>query len=218
MTSLPGNRKPSNTTGDLLDVRVAATREWLIHVVIGLDLCPFAAAVHRQGELVIEAIEADSEGSLSVLIETLQRMHATESPESVILVLPDHFASFDYYVDFIARAEKALAAQGYKGEFQLASFHPDYCFADADSDDPANYTNRSPYPLLHVLRESSVARAIESHRGDTLDIPQRNQRITRELGLQKMQQLVAACKLAPPGRLAIGGVDEEKPATPPSEK
>jgi len=181
------------TNDDLLQAKIEATREWLVRVVIGLDLCPFAASVYRQGELAMEAIEADSEGSLLAMLEYLQRMHDADSPESVILVLSDSFSSFEEYLDFVALAENTLADQGYEGEFQLASFHPDYCFADADSEDAANYTNRSPYPLLHILRESSVSRAIESHSGDTLEIPERNQRITRELGLEKMQQMVAEC-------------------------
>lgn len=197
MTFLPNTNTTSIMTDNLLLARELATREWLVRVVIGLDLCPFAAHVHRQGELAIEAIKGENEGSLFAMIENLKRMRATESPESVILVLSDCFSNFEYYVEFVALAEKTLAVQGYEGEFQLASFHPDYCFANAKSDDPANYTNRSPYPLLHILRESSVARAVESHRDHALEIFERNQRTTRELGLQKMQQLVAACIAGP---------------------
>lgn len=181
---------------ELLQAKVEATRQWLVRVVIGLDLCPFAASVYHQGKLAIAAVEGDAKESLLAMLDYLQQMAEVKSPESVILVLSDHFSSFDFYLEFIDVAENTLADEGYEGVFQLASFHPDYCFADADENDPANWTNRSPYPLLHILREASVTRAIESHPVDTMEIPKRNQKMTRELGLDKMRELVAICKAA----------------------
>jgi len=108
------------------------------------------------------------------------------------LIYAGAFADFDDYLDFLGLAEALLSDQGYEGIYQLASFHPDYSFEEAALDDAANYTNRSPYPMLHLLRESSLEQAI-AHYPDPENIPERNIALTRELGLTKMKTLLAAC-------------------------
>ena len=108
------------------------------------------------------------------------------------MIYDNAFISFDDYLDFLELAEALLLEQDYEGIYQLASFHPDYCFEGAKQDDPANYTNRSPYPMLHLLRESSIELALASYPHPE-NIPQKNIKSLRELGLTKIQSLLAGC-------------------------
>ena len=106
--------------------------------------------------------------------------------------LPVHFAEFEDYLDLVELAEALSVELGYEGIYQIASFHPEYCFGGADENDPANYTNRSPYPMVHLLREDSISRALE-HYADPEGIPDRNIALARTKGLKQMQLLRAAC-------------------------
>jgi len=96
--------------------------------------------------------------------------------------------NFDDYLDFLEISNQLLIDQGYEGVFQLASFHPDYCFADTSPDDPANYTNRSPWPMLHIIREASLEQVLQNYPNPE-DIPQRNIDYCRQLGLEVMQKM-----------------------------
>jgi uncharacterized protein len=142
------------------------TRAWLERVVIGLDLCPFARAPVEAGRLrvVVSACE-DPRELLTVLDDELERLRsqASEELETTLIVHPRCLGEFDEYNDFLALADRLLELRGLVGDLQIASFHPRYRFADAPADDPANYTNRSPHPMLHLLREASVARAVAAH-------------------------------------------------------
>ena len=172
---------------------IAATRAWLETVVIGLDLCPFAAKPFRQ-DTIRYALCADSDtaNALESMMAECRHLDAVPLIGTTLLIYPNAFQSFDDYLDFLALAEALLADQGYEGIYQLASFHPDYCFAGSENDDPANFTNRSPYPMLHLLREGDIAAALE-HYPDPDKIPERNIERTRKLGLKRMQALLADC-------------------------
>ena len=102
---------------------------------------------------------------------------------------PDLQGSIELDAHLIATAAKLFVDQGYEGVYQLASFHPDYCFAGEDENDPANYTNRSPYPMLHIIREASIEQALKSYPNPEL-IPERNIELTRKLGLEKIRTLL----------------------------
>ena len=128
---------------------------------------------------------------LNLMLECDQ-LDTDESIETTLLIYTDAFTGFDDYLDFLELAETLLTEQGYEGIYQLASFHPDYCFEGADQNDPANYTNRSPYPMLHLLRESSIEQAVNAYPHPE-NIPQRNIELTRELGLAKMRALLSSC-------------------------
>ncbi len=136
--------------------------------------------------------EAILETGLEAVIAELRFLDRTEDIETTLLIFPNHFADFDDYLDLVELAERLSIAEGYEGVYQIASFHPQYCFAGADEDDPANYTNRSPYPMLHLLREDSIARAVD-HYIDPEGIPERNIAFAQEKGLKYMQLLRAAC-------------------------
>jgi hypothetical protein len=172
---------------------IAATRAWLDTVIIEFTLCPFAKREREQDSIRFFAdTNTAIEACLLTLIAECTGLDNGGHIATTLLIYPNAFADFDDYLDFLGLAEALLAAQGYEGVYQLASFHPDYCFDGAPQDDPANYTNRSPYPMLHLLRESGLEQAINSHPHPE-QIPARNMGLTRELGLQKMQALLAAC-------------------------
>lgn len=143
----------------------ADTRRWLERAVIGLNLCPFAKAVHVRGQIHYSVYLPDSDSELiDVLLveaEALCAMAAAER-DTTLLIAPNTLADFLDFNDFTARAERRLAREGYGGEFQLASFHPQFQFAGTAADDITNSTNRAPYPTLHLLREDSVSRAVEA--------------------------------------------------------
>lgn len=142
---------------------IAETRAWVERAVIGLNLCPFAKAPQSKGRVRYALSEArDDETLLAALIEEIERL--AEAPaeriETTLLIHPHVLVDFLAYNDFLGVAEDAVAELGLEGVIQVASFHPQYCFADAAPDDPSNATNRSPYPTLHLLREASVEAAV----------------------------------------------------------
>ncbi|MCF7965449.1 MAG: DUF1415 domain-containing protein [Methylobacter tundripaludum] len=172
---------------------ITATQAWLKSVIIEYGICPFAQRELERGSVYF-SVNHDTkiEPCLLHLMLECDRLDAEPGIETTLLIYADAFAEFDDYLDFLEIAESLLAEQGYEGVYQLASFHPDYCFQGAEADDAANYTNRSPYPMLHLLRETSIAQAVASH-PDPESIPQHNIELTRKLGLSKMQALLAAC-------------------------
>ena len=179
----------SPTPGD--DAIVAATRKWLERAVIGLNLCPFAKSVHAK-ELVryvvsraqtTDALLDDFERELKFLTEV-----APEEVDMTLLMTPGVLADFEAFTDFLDLAEVVLRNYGMVGVLQVASFHPDYVFAGEDADDIANYTNRAPYPTLHLIREASLARATAAF-PDASDIYLRNIETLRALGLEGWRAL-----------------------------
>ena len=180
----------------LLDqIYISATKIWLDSFIIAYGVCPFARRERERGSIrfrVNYQTNTDTEICLLNVITECLQLDVDDGIETTLLIYANAFSSFDDYLDFLALAEDLLVEQGYEGIYQLASFHPDYCFDGVDVDDPANYTNRSPYPMLHLLRESSVERAVSQH-SDPENIPQRNIELTRNLGLAKLQRLLTAC-------------------------
>jgi hypothetical protein len=170
---------------------INATRAWLERAVIGLNLCPFAKSVHVK-ELVRyvvsqaqsdDALLDDLERELKFLIET-----APEEVDMTLLMTPDVLTDFADFTDFLDLVEVVLRTHGLTGILQVASFHPDYVFADAEPDDVANYTNRAPYPTLHLIREDSLAKATAAF-PDAADIYLRNIETMRRLGLEGWRAL-----------------------------
>ena len=160
------------------------TRLWVERVVIGLKLCPFAPTPALKNLIRYVVSEAVTrEALLEDLIAELQQLSETspEEIETTLLIHPNVLRDFHDYNDFLEVADEALAVLGFEGEIQIASFHPDYQFADTGADDLGNATNRSPYPMLHLLREESIARAVESF-GDTDVISATNIATIKKLG------------------------------------
>jgi len=132
-------------------------------------------------------------GLTAELVAELQRLAAADPEllDTTLLVHPQVLQDFDDYNDFLDVADALLAEMGLEGELQIASFHPDYRFADAEPDDVANCSNRAPYPTLHLLREDSVERAVDSEAGNAHEIVERNIRTLRELGPEGWKTLLS---------------------------
>ena len=125
-------------------------------------------------------------------METLIGLPESQA-ETSLFVVPAGLEAFETYLDFFAAVETVIPEAGLEGILQLASFHPDYCFEGAEADDPANYTNRSPHPIFHLIREAPLARALENY-PDPEAIPDRNIALLRKLGLAEMRRRLAACR------------------------
>ena len=163
---------------------VAATRTWLERAVIGLNLCPFAKAVHLKNQIRYAVSAAQTPEDLLVdLIAELRTLQAADASEieTTLLVHPGVLGDFLDYNDFLEMADAAVAGEGLEGEIQVASFHPQYQFADTGPENIENYSNRSPYPTLHLLREASIARAVAAF-PDASRIFERNIETLRRLG------------------------------------
>lgn len=164
---------------------IAATRRWLERAVIGLNLCPFAKSVHVRDRIRYVASEAATTDALLEELAAELAWLAETDPDVVdttLLVHPHVLGDFDDYNDFLDQADAAVDALGLEGEIQVASFHPDYRFAGTADDDPGNCTNRSPYPMLHLLREASVERAVAAF-PDPDAIVERNIETMERLGV-----------------------------------
>jgi len=172
---------------------VNATRKWVEDVVVGYNLCPFAKRelVRDRVRFVVSSAETEDE-LVQAVHEELQRLNDEPEIETTLLVHPQVLQDFSAYNEFLDVTDGLLAYLELEGVFQIASFHPDYQFADTDPDAAENYTNRSPYPMLHLLREASLERAIESY-PDVEGIPQRNIELMDELGVEKMKAILDSC-------------------------
>ncbi|HEY0917333.1 MAG TPA: DUF1415 domain-containing protein, partial [Solimonas sp.] len=158
-----------------------AVRQWLERVVIGLNLCPFAARPVLGGRVRVFVSAATTELDLLTDLQLeLARLDETPSAqlETTLVVAPDMLADFLDYNDFLDRADELLQSFEWDGTYQVASFHPKYQFDGTEPDDPENLSNRSPYPMLHLLREDSVEAAVEAH-PDVDGIPEANIRRLR---------------------------------------
>ena len=169
------------------------TRVWLESVVIGLNLCPFAKRELVKNRIHFTVSTAQSEAALMQdLHAELIRLSEQESIATTLLIHPAVLQDFFDYNQFLDLADDLLRDMDLEGVFQIASFHPDYQFAGADQNDPANYSNRSPYPMLHILREAQLEDVIETY-PDVEGIPERNINLLRSMGLQKMTEMLDRC-------------------------
>jgi hypothetical protein len=168
-----------------------ATRDWLQQAVIGLNLCPFAKAVYTRRQIRYSLCGAtDTDALLNVLCDELQLLAAADPAQidTTLLIHPAVLGDFGDYNDFLAIADATVRNFGLEGVIQIASFHPEYQFDNSNPDDIENYTNRSPYPMLHLLREQSIARAVDGIE-DADEIVDRNLKTLRLLGFEGWNRL-----------------------------
>ncbi len=157
---------------------------WLERAVIGLNLCPFAKSVHVKGQIHwVVSPARDVQAVRNDLVRELQELQASDPAQrdTTLLVLPLCFADFLDFNDFLAQADAVLVELGLQGELQIASFHPQFQFAGTGADDISNYTNRAPYPTLHLLREASIDRAVEVF-PEAEAIYEKNMQVLEQLG------------------------------------
>ncbi|MBC7184189.1 MAG: DUF1415 domain-containing protein [Marinobacter sp.] len=178
---------------------ITATRKWVEDVVVGYNLCPFAKRelVRSRVRFVVSDAETEDE-LLQALHSELQRLEDEPEIETTLLIHPGVLQAFGPYNEFLDAADGLLAYLEMEGVYQIASFHPDYRFAGTEPDAAENYTNRSPFPMLHLLREASLEAAIESY-PDVDGIPQKNIELMDELGAEKMREILANCLKNSPG-------------------
>jgi hypothetical protein len=172
---------------------IAATQHWIEAAVIGLNLCPFAKAVYVKQQIRYVVSNARLPQELQADLVTELRDLQAADPEKIdttLLIHPWVLNDFLAYNDFLDIANACINTLDLAGQIQIASFHPQYQFADAGSDDIENCTNRSPYPMLHLLREASIDRAVEAF-PDAADIFNKNMETMRRLGHEGWQALLA---------------------------
>lgn len=178
---------------------IKKTQHWLQHVIIGLNFCPFAQREFKN-DTIRYVVDENTllESSLAFLADELAILDQYPSSEAsspanmiqtTLIIFSASFNRFTDYLDFIDLADQLLDDLGYRGVYQLAHFHPDYCFDGVSTDDASNYTNRSPYPTLHLLRETSIQQAIDTH-PNTSEIPNINIALARKLGTTKIKALM----------------------------
>jgi len=172
---------------------IRPVRHWVEGLVVGLNLCPFAKRELVKNRVRFSLTEAVTEEQLLVDLQAeLELLNSNEAVETTLLIHPRVLQEFYDYNQFLSNADSLVAQMGLNGVYQIASFHPDYQFAGTEPDDVENYTNRSPYPMLHLIREESLERVIANY-PDSGQIPEHNIELLKSLGRDKMQTLLQAC-------------------------
>lgn len=169
---------------------ISQTRSWVETFVVGLNLCPFAKKELVNDRVRFVVTKADTEeGLLQALAHEMQLLADDDTIETTILIHPSVLQAFEDYNQFLSLTDALIAEMDFEGIFQVASFHPDYQFGGTMPEDAENYTNRSPYPMLHILREESLEGAISSH--SAIDqIPLRNIALMNELGSERLKEML----------------------------
>ncbi|RKR02443.1 hypothetical protein C7446_2157 [Kushneria sinocarnis] len=177
-----------------------ATRRWLYNFVIAHDICPFARREFDADRVRYCRVSGhDTEALLQRLIEECRHLDADAHTATTLLIVTPGLEVFEDYLDALALAERLMQLEGYEGVYQLASFHPDYRFGDAPADDPANLTNCSPFPVLHLLREAQVEAALQRF-ANPERIPERNISLLRDRGHEWWRNIMQTCCDIPPDR------------------
>ena len=185
-----------------MDTRAMAieqTKKWVTSVVVGCNFCPFAAREVKRNSIHYQVeTSTDLNVCLQSFLQECIRLDNEDAIETTLLIFPYALPTFDAYLDFLSLAERALKKKGYEGIYQVASFHPLYRFADSQDNDAANYTNRSIYPMLHLLREEKIEQALQ-HYPNPEQIPERNIQFAREKGQAYMKILRDSCSASNDG-------------------
>lgn len=174
---------------------IGATQRWVNDVVIGLMLCPWAQpAQERDGIRYAVTAASTPEALLADLVAEVQLLQESPGIETTLLVHPYALQSWDNFYPWLALdAEGWLEREGLEEAFQIVGFHPGFCFGGEEADDPSHWTNRSPYPMTHILRQASVEEATAYH-PNPMAVPEANKCLLRGLGVEHMRQLVERCK------------------------
>ena len=198
-------KNPDTEITPTKDSQIKTVERWLKDVVIGLNLCPFAARPFGDKEIRIEIFEGDTETGLLEMLQSELTMidskpidnrptdeQTTENNETgietTLIVIPNMLHNFDTYNQFLDLVDALLDKFSWTGQYQIASFHPQYCFAETAPDSPENLTNRSPYPLLHIIREASIETALE-HYSSPENIPDQNIEKMKALSIDEKRRL-----------------------------
>lgn len=169
---------------------ITQTKTWLNSFIIKHTICPFAKREFERNRIHYEVVGSHQlEEQLQALIRACRQLDVNSEIETSLLIFPEGLNDFDDYLDFLALANALMHKQDYEGVYQLASFHPDYCFEGVEQEDASNFTNRSPYPMLHLIREANLEKVLENF-PDPENIPLRNIEYLRQLGVEKIKELL----------------------------
>lgn len=176
------------------DQSIHQTQCWLKTTIIGLNFCPFANKEFKNGSIRYSATDcSDLESALHILADEFSHLENNSATETSLLIFTHYAEDFNEFLDLIYFANQLLDDLGYSSSYQLAHFHPQYCFEGSKPNDAENYTNRSPWPTLHLLREQTLEQAIETY-PDTAQIPQNNIELAQKLGADKLSSMLDSCK------------------------
>jgi hypothetical protein len=171
---------------------IESVQKWVEGFIIKLNICPFARKVSTQSRIryAVQPSE-DLDKIMEAFLNELQLLEKlpSEDTDTTLFVVPNSLADFEDFLSFVDVAEGFLAELGYDGVFQIATFHPKYQFAQTKSSDAENFTNRAPYPILHILREESMENALENYPNPE-EIPNRNIQLMNEMGIEKLKALI----------------------------
>ena len=182
-----------NITVNNDSIEITNTANWIKNVVVGCNFCPFAAkALAKKTVRYVVKENTDFKSALTALAEEFEFLNSNLNFETTFIIFSDGFTDFLQYLDLVDKGERLLLKENYEGIYQLASFHPQYLFAGSNENDPANYTNRSPYAMLHILREDSITKALENF-DDPNSIPEKNIDFAKTKGIAYMKMLSASC-------------------------
>lgn len=172
---------------------IERTRKWIMEVVIKCNFCPFAAREVKRDSIRYAVVpHLTQKEAMGSLLEECRLLDSDPEIETTLLIFSQGFKSFREYLQLVEKADTLVRKNGYEGVYQVASFHPDYFFAGAPMDDAANFTNRSVYPMLHLLREASIEKVLERY-PEPERIPEANMRFAREKGALYMKMLRDSC-------------------------
>lgn len=173
---------------------ILQTKLWIKKVVIDCHFCPFASApVKNNSVRYVVSTKENSTIIIGDILEECVYLDEHDDTTTTLIILPNKYEKFLEYLDFLAAAENKIKQSGYEGVYQLAGFHPDYLFAGSTDDDASNYTNRSIFPMIHILREVSIDEALANYNHPE-KIPENNIAFTQKKGLAYMQLLVETIK------------------------
>ncbi|MEP0356207.1 DUF1415 domain-containing protein [Paraglaciecola sp.] len=162
---------------------ITSVKKWINDVVIGLNFCPFAKKeVSRDTIRYYVSDDINEKSALDIVINELANLDNSDKIQTTLIIFSKGFSDFETYLDLVDRANQLIEQGGYSGLYQLATFHPEYYFDGEDVNDAANYTNRSPYPILHLLREASLEQVLKNYPNPE-NIPDDNITKARELGV-----------------------------------
>ncbi|MCT7940351.1 DUF1415 domain-containing protein [Shewanella holmiensis] len=173
---------------------IAESENWVKQVIMKYNICPFARREVERSSIRYHACEQTKvKAVLQAFIGECKLLEKTPKIETTLFILPRGFEGFYSYLDLVDSANDILVQHDFEGVFQIASFHPDYCFDGEPQDSAANYTNRAPYPTLHIIREASMELALASY-DDPESIPQRNIAFAERKGTDFFIKLLEQCK------------------------
>ncbi len=170
---------------------IEAVKQWLDEIVIGQNFCPFARFVRDNEQIrFVESASGAQEDVLLMLHNEIQLLEQDKSVATTLIILTEGFTDFDDYLDVLDMSNALIEQWGFTGQYQLASFHPDYAFEGEPANSPSHYTNRAPYPVLHLLREQDIE-AVLTHYPNPERIYETNKRRSHELGIDWFKQKLA---------------------------